>query len=216
VAAICFILLLLRAAAPLPGIPVPSVAPLTWCSPHRGNLDRARVLAELKATPGNHLVMVRYGPSHHIPTEWVYNDADIDHAKVVWARDMGPEENKELLAYFKDRQVWVVDADGKPVTLSPYDGLRYGPVCSLSRKSKLEIRKAKFEKRESGLGSRNRAAETLAPDQGQRLLAAWPCLAARASPCDDSEFRPSFWILVLRLSLFRFRISIFQFRLSSF
>ena len=121
VPSICFVMLLLRASAPLPGIPVPSVAPLTWCSPHRGNLDRARVLAELKATPGNHLVMVRYGPGHRIPTEWVYNDADIDHAKVVWARDMSPAENQELLAYFKDRQVWAVDADETPPSLHPYD-----------------------------------------------------------------------------------------------
>jgi len=67
---------------------------------------------------------VRYGPSHHIPTEWVYNDADIDHAKVVWARDMGPEENKELLAYFKDRQVWVADADETSARLHPYDRAR--------------------------------------------------------------------------------------------
>ena len=124
VPAICFILLLLRAAAPLPGIPVPQVAPLTWCSPHRGNLDRARVLAELEAAPGKHLVLVRYGPKHRIPAEWVYNHADIDNAKVVWARDMSLEENQELLAYFKGCRVWVIDADDKPVRLLPYEGPR--------------------------------------------------------------------------------------------
>jgi len=121
VPAICFILLLLRVAAPFPGIPVPQVAPLTWCSPHRGNLDRARVLAELEATPGKHLVLVRYGPKHHIPAEWVYNEADIDNAKVVWARDMSPRDNQELLSCFKGRRVWVVDADETPAHLHPYD-----------------------------------------------------------------------------------------------
>jgi hypothetical protein len=70
------------------------------------------------------LVIVRYGPGHRIPTEWVYNDADIDDAKVVWARDMSPEENQELLAYFKGRRAWLVDADDKPAKLSPYDGPR--------------------------------------------------------------------------------------------
>ena len=114
---ICFLMLLLRAAAPLPGIPVPQENPFTWCSPHRGNLDRARVLAELKATPENHLVLVRYNPGHRLTNEWVYNEADIDHAKVVWAHDMSAAENQEVLAYFRGRQVWTVDADGTPATL---------------------------------------------------------------------------------------------------
>lgn len=126
VPSICFVMLLLRAATPLPGIPVPRQNPLTWCSSHRGNLDRARVLAELKATPGNHLVMVRYKPGHQLANEWVYNEADIDYAKVVWARDMGPAANLELLAYFKDRHVWMIDADDMPARLLPYGPLLAG------------------------------------------------------------------------------------------
>jgi hypothetical protein len=121
VPAICFVMVLLRAATPLPGIPVPPQNPLTWCSSHRGNLDRAGVLAQLQATPGNHLVIVRYSPGHKVVNEWVYNEADIDHAKVVWARDMSPAENQELLRYFQDRKAWVVDADDTPARLSPYE-----------------------------------------------------------------------------------------------
>ena len=120
VPAICFLMLLLRAATPLPGLPVPPEAPRTWCSSHRGNLERARVLAQLEATPGNHLVIVRYGPDHSLDNEWVYNEADIDHARVVWARDMSPAENQQLLIYFRDRQVWVVDADDTPAKLTRF------------------------------------------------------------------------------------------------
>ncbi len=118
---ICFIMLLIRAAAPLPGIPVPPQNPLTWCSSHRGILDRARILAQLKSTPGYHLVMVRYEPKHNWMNEWVYNEAEIDQAKVVWARDMSPAENLELFAYFKGRHVWVIDPDDTPVKLLPYE-----------------------------------------------------------------------------------------------
>jgi hypothetical protein len=50
----------------------------------------------------------------------VYNEADIDRAKVVWARDMGPEKNQELLAYYKDRRVWLVEPDKPPVNPMPY------------------------------------------------------------------------------------------------
>jgi len=50
----------------------------------------------------------------------VYNPADIDGAKVLWARDMGPSQNKELIDYFRDRTVWLVEADDTPATVSPY------------------------------------------------------------------------------------------------
>jgi hypothetical protein len=50
----------------------------------------------------------------------VYNEADIDHAKVVWARDIGGEQNEELLRYYKDRCVWLLDADEAPPKLSSY------------------------------------------------------------------------------------------------
>ena len=45
---------------------------------------------------------MRYAPGRNPFEEWVYNEADIDSAKVVWARDMSPAENDELIHYFKD------------------------------------------------------------------------------------------------------------------
>jgi hypothetical protein len=87
----------------------------------RGNLERASILHRLQQRPGLQLVIVRYGP-HPDPTlDWVYNEADIDAAKVVWARDMGKDANQELLTYFKDRRVWQVDAGALPSRLEPYE-----------------------------------------------------------------------------------------------
>jgi hypothetical protein len=85
----------------------------------RGNLDRAVVVHELQHSPGKHLVIVHYGPRHDVNWEWVYNAADIDHAKIVWARDMG-DQNQELLRYFAGRKVWLVNGDDSPPRLSPY------------------------------------------------------------------------------------------------
>jgi len=81
-------------------------------------LDRARIVSEVNARGGRHLIIVRYGPEHNRNWEWVYNEADIDHAPTVWARDMG-SRNQELIDYFRDRQVWLLDADEKPPRLTP-------------------------------------------------------------------------------------------------
>ena len=65
-------------------------------------------------------MIVRYSPQHDFDKEWVYNDADIDGAQVVWARDMGARRNQDLISYFKDRRVWLVEPDVRPPRLSKY------------------------------------------------------------------------------------------------
>jgi hypothetical protein len=67
---------------------------------------RAEATRQLRATEGRDLVIVEYGPEHIPHHEYVYNAADIDSADIVWARDMGAEQNRALLEYFKDRRVW--------------------------------------------------------------------------------------------------------------
>jgi hypothetical protein len=71
--------------------------------------ERARILRELKADGARHLVIVRYGPQHQPNNEWVYNEADIDGSRVVWAREMDAPQTGRLLEYFKDRQVWLAE-----------------------------------------------------------------------------------------------------------
>jgi hypothetical protein len=86
----------------------------------RGNLDRADIEHRLQNAPGEHLIFVRYEKAHDPHKEWVYNSADIDGSKVVWAHDMGEEQNQVLLRYFKARQAWELDADQIPPKVAPY------------------------------------------------------------------------------------------------
>ena len=84
-------------------------------------------------------MIVRYAPDHDPFNEWVYNEADIDAAQVVWARDMGPARNQELIHYFKDRQVFLLEADETPVRSLPYSVANLtseaaGQTVSVSRK----------------------------------------------------------------------------------
>jgi hypothetical protein len=84
--------------------------------------ERARLLDQLKEDGGRHLMIVRYGPLHSPLNEWVYNEANIDGAKIVWAREMDTEQNRKLLEYFKDRAAWLVEVDHEesPPKVLPY------------------------------------------------------------------------------------------------
>jgi hypothetical protein len=86
----------------------------------RGNLERVRIMHELQRMPGRQLVLVSYGPHHDVDWEWVWNAADIDNSKVVWAHDMGEAANQELLSYFKDRRVWRLSGDDPRPELKSY------------------------------------------------------------------------------------------------
>src|SRR5580698_3678969 len=93
----------------------------TWDGLNHQNPERRIVVTRrLAAMPGKLLVFVRYSPQHIFQDEWVYNDADLDGARVVWARDLGPEENRKLRAYYPDRQVLLFEPDGRPMRLQPY------------------------------------------------------------------------------------------------
>ncbi len=92
--------------------------PLEWTC--QGDPSRAAIQEKLSQTPGKHLILVRYGDDHNIHDEWVYNGAEIDSAKVLWARELDAEQDAKLLAYFKDRHVWLVEPDKDNTELIPY------------------------------------------------------------------------------------------------
>jgi hypothetical protein len=81
---------------------------------------RAALAEQLQKLPGQHLVVVRYSPDHSATQSWIYNAADIDGSKVVWAREMGPAQDRALLAYFRNRHVWLLQADEPRPRLVPY------------------------------------------------------------------------------------------------
>jgi len=90
----------------------------TWSGTEPVGLDRARVLSKLESYPGRQLAIVRYTPRHVPFDDWVYNAADIDNSKVVWARETAA--TSELLQYFSDRTAWLVQPDLVPARISRY------------------------------------------------------------------------------------------------
>jgi hypothetical protein len=81
---------------------------------------RKPVEQQLAALPGEHLVVVRYSKNHNSGEEYVYNEADIDRAKTVWAREIPGMDLSPLFQYFRNRDVWVYEPDEDDSVVHPY------------------------------------------------------------------------------------------------
>jgi hypothetical protein len=119
---VCLCALLLRATAPILHLAPGTNEFWTGYNARPVNSPRGPIESELRSYPGDQLALVRYTPMRDKSPQpgWVYNQANIDQARILWAWDMGPAENQELIEYFKNRHVWLVEADKQAPDLSPY------------------------------------------------------------------------------------------------
>ena len=69
--------------------------------------------------PGKQLVFVRYSAQHCF-RRISCDAAAVDDSKIVWARDLGGQENEKLLQYYPGRKPWMLYPDARPVRLIPY------------------------------------------------------------------------------------------------
>ncbi len=92
----------------------------SWIGPGHFGAERAAVTLKLDKIPGNHLVLVHYAPNHEPMDQWVYNDANLSSSRIIWASDLDPQSNSELMRFYNDRDVWMVqpDVDGGKLTQS--------------------------------------------------------------------------------------------------
>jgi hypothetical protein len=70
-------------------------------------------------------VLVRYPwPDWLIDEEWVYNSADIDHQRVIFAHDLGAEKDRALLEHYPDRTPLLLtfDSTSGQKNVAPYEG----------------------------------------------------------------------------------------------
>jgi hypothetical protein len=81
---------------------------------NRTVIQRQEIEKRIRSIPGNHLVIVTYGPHHDIHDEWVYNGADIDRSRIVWAHDLGEKADADLKWYFRNRHLWQVVVGAVP------------------------------------------------------------------------------------------------------
>jgi hypothetical protein len=94
-------------------------SPPSWCCMENRPWSRFQVIEKVEKNPRPQLLIVRYAVHQPLPA-WVYNPADIDSAKVIFARDYGACGNQELLHYYANRQKWLLEVDGFEYKLTPY------------------------------------------------------------------------------------------------
>jgi hypothetical protein len=89
-----------------PALPIQTADGVVWTKSEistRADLERF-----LKKQNGAHLVFVAYDDRYPLPSEWVYNCANPFAERVIFAHDLGPAKNHELIAASGERSVWML------------------------------------------------------------------------------------------------------------
>ncbi len=82
--------------------------------------DRVVVERQVLAAPGKQLCLVRYTPGHEGWQEWVFNSADLQDERILWARSLDPATDRAVIAAYPGRHVWLVTPDSAGHLLAPY------------------------------------------------------------------------------------------------
>ena len=120
---ICIGLAVARPFAPAMGLKVPEWPGnnwMRWYGPDHYGTERANIESHLRQLPGNQLVFVQFSPKRNSLDQWVYNGADIDGSKVIWARQMDAANDMDLMRHYQGRTAWLVRMDTEPASVSPY------------------------------------------------------------------------------------------------
>jgi hypothetical protein len=91
-----------------------------WFGPDHFVTQRSIVEQQLEGMQGQQLAIVRYSPDHDPIDEWVFNGADLDGSKVIWARAMDSESDQQLMRYYGGRQAWLIQPDDANAEVTPY------------------------------------------------------------------------------------------------
>lgn len=119
----CCFMFLVSAAFTVLRVHVVHESPFNWSTYENRLEDRAAAQKFLERQPGRQLAIVRYGPHHDVLDEWVWNLADVDRQKVVWARELKPSWTTQLVRYYAGRKVWLVEPDAGRILPYPVSSL---------------------------------------------------------------------------------------------
>ena len=91
--------------------------------------DRAHVAREILSHPGKQLCLVRYIRYHDGWQEWVFNGADLNDERLIWARSLSSQTDREVIQDFPGRTVWLAKPDVATQLVQPYSpAIPFAPI----------------------------------------------------------------------------------------
>jgi len=94
-----------------------STWPIQWALGSPAEVQGPKIKSSLLGEGKPALVFVEYGEKHDPAYEWIYNEPDIQHSQIIWARRVSPESDAALIRHFQNRSIWILRPDDHPLTL---------------------------------------------------------------------------------------------------
>jgi len=91
--------------------------PLQWALGSPAEIQGPKVKSSVLSEGKKAIVFVEYGQKHDPGFEWVYNEPDIQDARIIWARRVNPKSDAALMRRFRDRSIWILRPDENPAVL---------------------------------------------------------------------------------------------------
>lgn len=88
--------------------------------PYRATFFKDEMEKIVADRPGEFLAIVTYDKDFSFHDEIVYNKADIEGSKMIWAHDLGEAKNAALLEHFPNRKIIHVNISSNYIDVAPF------------------------------------------------------------------------------------------------
>ncbi len=93
--------------------------PVSLVIPKRATFLKQEIEKYAENLPGKYLALVSYDSNYTPHDEIVFNKADIENSKLIWAYDLGEDENREFVEYHSDRKILYVKITLSQMIITP-------------------------------------------------------------------------------------------------
>jgi hypothetical protein len=97
--------------------------PVEIAIPKRATYFKYEFEELIEQLPGKYIAIVSYDDAYDFHDEIVFNKANIENAKLVWAHDLGEEKNRSLVQYYYDRKILRIKIVDTRIQIVPTDNL---------------------------------------------------------------------------------------------
>lgn len=87
--------------------------------PTRATFFKADLEEMVEKLPDRYIALVNYNPNYSFHDEIVFNKADIENAKLIWAHDLGSTKNKPMLRFYNNRKILMISVEGTKIKINP-------------------------------------------------------------------------------------------------